>query len=60
MIAEKTSVKTESKVYMPCYGCGKRVFMKWFDKRYYSFLCNGCLKIWEGGKFYPREIGKES
>ncbi len=41
-----------------CYGCGWKSSVK--RTKPGQFLCNECLKVWEGGKFYPRsELLKE-
>ena len=40
-----------------CYGCGWESSVKRVKPG--QFLCNECLKIWEGGKFYPRPELKE-
>ncbi len=35
-----------------CHGCGRVSQVK--RTKPGQFLCNECLKTWEGGKFYPR------
>lgn len=37
-----------------CYGCGQESSVK--RTKPGQYLCNECLKVWEGGKFYPRHI----
>ncbi len=35
-----------------CYACGWESSIE--RTKPGEFLCNECLKVWEGGKFYPR------
>ena len=37
-----------------CYVCGFNSSVK--RTKPGKFICNECLKIWEGGKFYPRTV----
>ena len=39
-----------------CYGCGGESSVE--RTKPGQFLCNECLKVWDGGKFYcPSDIG---
>ena len=40
-----------------CYGCGWESSVK--RAKPGKFLCNGCLRVWDGGKFYSRPELKE-
>lgn len=41
-----------------CYGCGWKSSVE--RTKPGEFLCNECLKVWEGGKFYPHSESNKS
>ena len=56
-VSEKTfredmvEIETRTEPYI-CHGCGWVSSVNRTNTG--QFLCNECLEVWEGGKFYPR------
>lgn len=55
-ITEKLDTKPTTNPYI-CYGCGWESSIE--RRKPGKFLCNECLKIWEGGKFHLRRGDNE-
>lgn len=47
---------SETKAYAPCKCCLEQFLLPVFDQTKKQFVCNECLKTYEDGKFYPRNL----